>query len=607
MESESKPTLKSLPKLIKLAWLLRLKRDGEFKALVQALGRFYDETQSIEPGQRVQILNLQACLARLQGSLDFSESLNRQSEEICQAAHLDTTFELHFQRALNFYSRNNFMAAYEDFFSAQLKASSDRDRFIADFNILFCLDNLGYDVEPQFLALKARAVTESIEDLKGQIEAFDLRLKFRKGDIACPLPKEMGTQEEYLRIWLNQLPYNKNSTALLPGWLKPHLEFYKRRDRLGTIFQIVEGESEFEDLADRLYLWVWRWICRGDGRTLKGVLQLVIKINSAIGKTNFTFEDMHLISNALKWLKLFMPQTSESESFLKNIISPLDTSHDYDIFHFESAVIDFIDFKRKGLKRESQNILGELKNSRLWRESSNLLPDLVRSIENKDPHALKGSMLLGLFQNISLMTTKSENIAPELLINLEQNTAFNSVKNEKILSAPVVLAFKLLFESESVSFEEISRYCFRVSEYDEYLIQPRIFNLISRMKRVLPADLSLKTKSQRLYASGSWDKVFIAKINPLTDQLRTLFPWQELSIRKDHLGSFGQPYRRGSTILKKLGDKKQFSRRELENLLGASKSTAYRTIKSLLAKGQIKVDGSARRVKYTIVSPELLK
>jgi hypothetical protein len=99
MESGFKPTLKTLPNLIKMAWKLRLERDAlKFESLVHSLEDFQKKIHvDLSLDTKGQILSLRASLARLQRKLKLSESLCRQCEDIYITAGKEKPYEFYFQ------------------------------------------------------------------------------------------------------------------------------------------------------------------------------------------------------------------------------------------------------------------------------------------------------------------------------------------------------------------------------------------------------------------------------------------------------------------------------------------------------------------------------
>jgi hypothetical protein len=576
---------------IEKAWTLRFQ--NKTSPFIETVKKLSQNTPT-----NPQILLLNASLQRLTNNILESENMVKKAYEICQDQGIPAPHELFFQRGLNLYHKGLYVSAYEDFNTAAETARHGTQRSMARLNQIFCLDCIGSpllhtggEIEKKLATLEEKEVLPALAE---QLEAFRFRLNFRRGIFVSRIPQYLHTQTDYLNLWICQLPYHtgydSDFAALIDKALDAKNAFYQRRYRIEMIMGKSETSGENvspKEMADRLYLWVWRWICTGDVFLFKECVAQVDQLSEYAISNKLTFEDRILMSNALKWIFLFASSDEDEMEYSELCLTDSQTSG-YELLNAESKMIDlFKEFK----KNNSMNYPAEFEDSSIY-FSSLINGALKGQLVSRNKLIEKLSINL---QSLLKVNLKAE---AELLVDIPNHKVIQLKHKKEFISAPLCSLIDLLTKRRALSFDEIMVHCFGFQKYDEIHHQSRIFNLISRLKKIFPKEFQFYTKSGKLFCHGPYENIIILRPHLLTEQINQYFPIKKTeSLKVTPLGKLSDVLMR---LGKELGDKREFSRKDLEKLIGRSRSTSYRTIKKLCQKGLIKTSGTAKNTIYIL-------
>ncbi len=470
-------------------------------------------------------------------------------------------FQFHFQKAMLHFQRGKFIEALDAFLSAKARAKTKCEVLYTLANILFCFENLGMDTAHTLGELKALETTIDTDSLAksfiDQMAAFEMRQSFRFN-----LPDfqngPVDGQAFYYRSYLAEFPFftvpnfdKEKSLALIAV-----SDLYNKQYRLRTLQGIEHLEDNqnimTKDWAERLYLWTWRWLDNPSNMTFKKVLGLLRQISFLELKQTLSAEDFFQVRNSLLWISFF---SKTDKTRLLKLIESIDPGFkcQKDIYNLEMEII-----------------CGEMENS------------------SPHPH---------LVQAAKLVRKKNQpELQPAAQLFISPSSSMVMGLGRQIISDPIAQTFSALKNKNPLSFSEISELCFGHRYFDSHVDSPRIYNVISRMKSLLPDGLKLSTKNNKLYAIGSWDNVQIEREECHLFSIEAQNDWREFLYSRP---KFDSPIKH-LEICQRLIGKTEIRREDLELLVNKSRSTANRIISCLIKKGYLSKTGTARNTKYTV-------
>ncbi len=307
-------------------------------------------------------------------------------------------FHLPLQKGLTLFVDGDYSQALDQFLLAKARAEHPTQAMIALANAVLCLENLGLPFEgalEDFRALFRRqsALDATLIDLRNQLEALEMRRGFRSGDLAAAFARSIlppVSQATYYRLWLSELPFHRFHSVLEPSEMECFLlaspYFHQKSFRLRTLQGLVHSVDSDSyrptELADRLYLWTWRWLTAPDRFPADKVTALIQKLDFAQLRENFTAEDAQMFRNALLWLSLFLPARSGP---LRRLALSLRSGgqSDYPLYDFEGQVIAYFTLLRDQKTVEARKRGHDLRSHPLWPNVDLKLAALVECVEDE--------------------------------------------------------------------------------------------------------------------------------------------------------------------------------------------------------------------------------
>ncbi len=578
----------------------------------------------------VDLLLLRTSLLRAQGEFMRAQAELAQLKTTLWGLGLETShYRLYFEEGLHQLVEGDYSGALENFIRSRHLARSLPENIDAFSNAILCLENLGLAFDEQlaecdelFLRARSQGCLQEVAGARVSILGAKMRLNFRLGQITQLLQAERSYSREeidqprYTAFWVCELPYHSHARIdQEPEWSKlldaPY--FYQKAFRLRTLQGLThpsDGQTgRASDWVNRVYLWVWKWLVTPQTFSPE-------RVGSAFGAFlhyhppaqlahRLCAEDNQLLRNALQWLSLFDPVSSDRVADLTRLVSR-ETSQQNPLLELERLATCAFKAARDHKELELQDTLSALRASPLWSSKEVWIADLVRAVfPNSNPDPSSPNPRDKQFNDFSsrlrelIHGAESQSSQIQMTVDLETFTVRDLKSKRNLPSQPLALAIELLNRAGSLSCEEFAAVCFGITRYDSQIHLPRIYNLLNRIKRVLPDELQIKTKEGRIYCEGSWRSVELRRPNLQTSGLRRVPEWNAILGVKAithpvHLSHDSAPARL------RLIPSQVYSRRELEQTLRRPRSTVNRMLADWEHRRWVVRRGKARKTSYVI-------
>lgn len=582
-------------------------------------GQLRSVLQAVAPADlsdAVEVLLLSISMLRAEGQIEESDRCLNLILEWGREKSLVPSFHLFFQKAINSMVKGDSSQALENFLASRMYTTEPREKILAMTNALFCLDNLGLPFEKTLNEVRELVTqTECAKDVAQcleQIRQLEMRLCLRNGDfsVIANLPDHAGFgQIDYFKAWTLSLPYHSGYVAFEQMDLEKislaNPYFYKKGFRLRTLQGLCHPSDDAgynaTEMADRFYLWVWKWLTRPDDFPLTKIMNLIKGFDLSKISNSLTDEDYDLFKNALAWLGLFDPINQPQLERMLLQVKPFNGRH-MPIWSFEFELVSYLMARRDRRLSEAADILQSLQDHPLWKSSSLHFSQIVRAL-NEESSPLP-ARLEKLVKSLKRIVSPDEKLPQHngFVVDLVKEQIEPGGGAATINSSALTRAFDLLHAKGSVRCHEFLMVAFGLPGYEPLVHDQKIFNLLARMRQFGIPGLRVGVKSGSVFATGSWSHVVF--IRPPEDgrHLGQYVEWQSFldsrvsgkvkSVEKI------QKWLRPNLLMKKLSEKKEFTREDIEALAGTSRSTANRLLKSWADHGMIGRRGHARCTTY---------
>lgn len=517
-------------------------------------------------------------------------------------------FQFHFQEGLNALVDANYSKALEQFLLAKPLARNNREFHFASLNAIGAMDALGYSYERP-LAKFAETFLREKEDwapsLNVEYLALLARSSFRTGDLRTlsRLSQQglAGSQNLYFLSWLRLIPYLdlpkpdsqvKESISRLAsdphGYLTPY--------RVRTLSFLLVPEDLKTDIKisariERLYLWVWRWLCAPEPNLLDKIVQLRNQLNWHEYE-HLTEVSYYLLRNSLGWLALFSSTSLEHvEQSVAPVIRCFGTPAP--ILEYEKTLLDYLFALRDGNKTLAQDTAAVLRARPLANQRAFLLPALL--------NGNSAAPLATLCESVaSIRQAKAKGQDPNTIFvnSVTQEISVRTRQKATRVRSSSLATFLSLFEHRAFTpVEDALKLSFGISKYDSLIHDPKIANLLSRANHVCQPFVSFSRRGSIIHIEGKTDSLRFVGTNPHAQQMSHNFSAKifNLSASPASAPSQSEPVTR--TARPPSG---WVSRRELEAFLGISSSSALRQIRSWLSDNLLQKRGVGKSSRYFV-------
>jgi hypothetical protein len=324
-----------------------------------------------------------------------------------------------------------------------------------------------------------------------------------------------------------------------------------------------------------------------------------------------TVEDAQLVRNALAWLGLF---DIGSARRLRGVLSRLQvprSSQDFPLLKLEWHVLQYLQARRDGENLLADDFRVSLAENPLWRSPDLCFRSLIDSVEGaeSDNQSLPASLQRlahHLRQLVPEAPPTGEPRVP-ILVDLVHSQITDRYSGEKLVSEAACLALDRLRRENAVTCEQFVQICFNFRQFDPLIHTGKIFNLLSRIKRVLGESPGFRMKAGKILVEGNWDRVEFREAGARVNLAPLLSRWEKQLVGEvPAQAAPAKPHRRSGSSEPRLDwDWSQgLTRADLENRLGTPRSTTNRVIARWVSQGRVRARGKARGTRYLLLEPK---
>jgi hypothetical protein len=542
----------------------------------------------------------QESLAQIQ--LDFEPSL------------LGASRYFHFEKAVDAYLRQEFIRALEYFVLFRQDARTPAEECVARINEALCLEILGFPIDACLTRLDelmiglhgADSATKSsallpapFQGIKSQRIYLELTQKLKTGDLTWierELKRPGGfTQNHYFALWVCQHPFltlpeelRETASLIWDGFMSSDRHLFQRGYRFSTLSGAVEssfnGLSRIMDTSERLYLWSWQFAKNPSSVTASRWIRVWNELTTQLDSRGVAAAlaspwDCTLLRNALKLMSLLCPSLEPKTRKLLDHVLSVTGSHSSPWFDRE--------FDRLALLQQQLTLLS----------GPSTMAPAYPEIASRLAPALEASP-----------GAKASKSGKDVLLRIDlERFLIEPRKGSSIRSESLARAFHLLFFVSHLTCERFVQDVFGYRKYDEFIHQPKIHQLLARMRALLSLAPGQKIASIRegdLLVEAEWKPAVWLREGSVYSETMVHHPaWFELQSPR-HLQSTlsDQESAQASVealVVARLG--LQFTRAELERELKESRATLVRRLNRWIKSGKVIRKGKGKSVVYTFV------
>jgi hypothetical protein len=185
----------------------------------------------------------------------------------------------------------------------------------------------------------------------------------------------------------------------------------------------------------------------------------------------------------------------------------------------------------------------------------------------------------------------------DLLVRLDEYSL--TTDHERMISEPAAKILCFLKKQTSISFEDALSESFGIRGYDSLVHNPKIYNLIHRLKLFLPLTCSISTKNQRIYFTDDGEHVRIQQGGTHTRHFpQFYFPLQSFEKKQTLQMQKKVEVDARTQLMRLFEEKPSLNRQEIQTSLGLSKTTTNRWLSTWLDTGVVRKIGSGKSQAY---------
>ncbi len=574
--------------------------------------RAADLDASVESGASIrEVIGVGALYCSLVRSLrgpSQAASLLKELDAFCWDKDSFDSFYYHFEGAMVLFAKAEYAQALERFMSGIAHAQASWQRMVTWMNVTLCLENLGLPYE-NAMGETASSLREtphgSMRDtVAGHLKALRMRHLFREGKIAEAIA--LSDEPEPIRahfysLWLRSLPYHDAyrppSRTELPLFHTNRFfnRDYRLRSLLGVGHPADRADGFCGEFADRLYLWVWKWLQDPVAFPVQKIVQQLRFVDLDSQMHQMTAEDVALIRNSLLWLGLF---DLKNEDNLRSLVRSLPAFSDecFPILEVEALVIQFATALREGSDSEAEGLSELILSHPLARRPELHWKALVDGLFH--PNAAVPDSLREVVKHLRSVLPLSRQSGPQRIqVDLAQGLV--QMPGEKaILSQALASALGLMKSQGKISVEEFAGVCFGIRTFNPLIHMPRIYNLMARLK-ALSAGIEVRVRQGQISCSADWTRFEFLRDSQCVQQLSREPDWLSFTLQqRGHSSDATQ--RTDAEDLDGARWDGLATREQIQKLLKRPRSTTNRILKRWMSDGKVVREGNARAARYRL-------
>jgi hypothetical protein len=513
------------------------------------------------------------------------------------------------------YLRNEFQTALDFFYQGLRVARDDRcsmKQHIAWINIINSLENLGLAFAHAIkkINLLKRTMTGDLADKicehhAQMLDAVELRQKFRTGRIAKVFAVSSLSQSYmcYFRSWVQALPYH--NFYLPPQHKSTMASFrrfqggYRQRTLLGLVHSDDGAAHKISDIVERIYLWTWRALV--DPQCADRLLSQihVLFTNKAL---HLGVEDQCQLQLALGWLSLFCPelkilQRQQPLTWYPNI---------YPLYDYEYLFIQYFAAKVRNDIDLVTDLMTLIKHHPLHKHRELVLRELVEDVSSsggvESPLSRVRVSIDDVIARAKVPLKSLEDPIDQHHLLIDEARHLVKFGNQRVISQTLADAMMLLAQRDRISMSEFFCRVFHMREYRADVHESKIYNLLTRVKKIAGERLTVKVRNSVMICSNSLRSIVLIRKNELQESLMrsgliVSAPGSEMGENQETSAKEYLNFLEVKAHVDR-SSMNAFRRVDIEKLLRIPRSSANRWLDRLQRAGVLRREGSGKTVRY---------
>ncbi len=607
-------------------WLLRWNQ--EIEACLDALPLLQEIIAKDPKTPADRVLRIEAklligSLHRSRGKMEEFEKNLLEIEKGEEHSLLRLACHYSFERGIAAYLKEDYIAALEHFVMFRMHNLQDTDLTLSLMNELFCLENLGFPFDKTLKKLDEVLVRNEknfwppFPAIRSHRLCFEYRQNFKQGsfefcerDLKAQETEKRGfDQARFFSIWTSLLPFHEYHSAesvyQVTHLMAEHPNLFQKGFRVRTLIenahQVEHEKVRFTDLADRLYLWTWLWLSDPTVDRATMLLKTLDQVMNTFKNEHVSPMDYFMTKNAVSWIGLVCPAFEERFRVWIREISGQNIPVTLPLLEFEALIVDYLKQKIRG-EDEFSGTLKMIESHSVFQNPSLNLKELLRQVDEPGIFSKWSKSILTSIQSIA----EQEKTPAHSFCVIDPVRSLVIFKNgEQVFSESLVNAFKALKTNPVMAIPDFMKAVFGIQRFDEFIHQPKLFNLIARMKEALKRKITFRVRAGFIHTEGDWERVHIRAENLHSHSLKSSRQWQPVGEESSFLASQIEKTQSipGSRKIEKIAlsqFEKRFTRKELHEYLGGSKASMVRRLNELIESGSLVRQGLGKSTVYLL-------
>ena len=528
-------------------------------------------------------------IRRIEGIAASYDLLEKVATESALLVHQNPFY--HFEMGLNELSSEQYAMALTSFYQAKKNTKNEQFIFACDVNILLVKENLNLPCqetyEEVYALYKSGRYPKAFTD---QMSRFQLRIHFESGDFKEIAHKKVQdlSQAFYLAEYALAFPYHSyqlESFKMLEKGLNLYNESYRKATIGHFLTQERDEDVKKDDLVDRAYLWLWRWMTGEDQTFLEKFVRSFPgkeQIEGLSEESKVKFELTCL------WTKLFSHEVRKKidKDFSNNFDQAV--SLDDSLFSFEKIIVCYFLAKKAGDQTLAMDLKKVGMKHKLFKNSDIYLSDLLMDGPvNPAMDYLKRRIDVVLEQ-------EANDDGSQYQINSKEGW-LKKEGEEKCLSQTLATTASFSIRRQVCEEAELGCLAFDLMTYDPYMHRPRLQNTLSRLNRYFDEDLRFSIKEGKVYVIGDTSKIAIFDISIIEKTVDKSPFWRKVFRAKTQQTQvLYQVSQTKNTVKTDFA----YKRTDLESILNKSRSATSRLLAKWKKSSLLVIEGQAKNTTY---------
>ena len=616
------------------AWLLRM--GGDVTAAANMLSRYLNEidchalqtshlidsllAKKVNHEKFADVLVLKISIERRQYGPTWSVDKLKEIRQLAERQSIPLTFHYSFESGLVHLNLEHIWTALHAFNNAIRLTNDDFLKACAECNATLCMEQLN-------LNWKSRA--ESLQDhlqtlgasyrnkIQPQLRALQQREDFRtdlgvKREKALDRMKGTLSQETYQRLYFDAVTALQTDRQFSIDLTKidysaQYLGSYRYHTLSNMMHPHVSDPNlKLSEIVQRFYLWTWRWLRKPTVQQVARLTILVESIADRQGYGNLMAMHMLMMTNAVGWLRLFLKRTP---SGLFHGLS--SEQHAGTRLMMESQLLTIVNNLRLDDEILIKDPITAFEQQFGKAEHfADLRKFLSNTIDQNEEQGSAGSCLhenagedINLIRSLGQLSKPFEKNISDIHVDLARFCIHG--RDGRLLSDNPVdsILLYLLTSYLSLSVYEVYQNCFGLRYHAAEHCDSKVANLLHRVNKFLPKSLRLKRKHEYIYLTGQ----VRTSVSHKNSHSKSLVPYMIRMIncldRIEQRSLDSEDIfipKRQSNNHSEASNVESYSRKELEAILGTSRSSTLRVIRELRKQDYISVEGQGKSSKYKL-------